>query len=522
MLAKLQRHLEDKLRGDIWRNEVRSRLARPLSATVFSNRAEQLAHDLSAPQLRSESKSPLAFYPYSIEAHDWSRRIGRMYRTHCACDAILTSVRRLAIAIRYFRRVIKPWLVRAHRRRRRAAIRIQRQLRRFLHYKHHVVRPLAVRVVAQLSRLACARARARVVVTTKLRRLVHERRARESHARSRRRVIFRWVAKTRVSLFVHKVWCVRWFHGKRARNLMRLRHETAELEASDAAVHIEYSTIFTTAFGRQLLKKELAAWRTGLKTPATPAVASDRDDAAGVGDSVVRLRQCFSIFDMDGSGALDIEEFELMLSHLRGTVVKAKSANAARDRKRAKLTTAQIRDLFESLDRDGDGVVTCSEFEAWWEAQERSVETSVASGSASVTLLSTGLDQLVLTGHGMLFWLLGKKQQLERKFVKKRLVRKAQDSAKRVLLESWRRDESVKSDETRRCAQCGRCFGLQRDLADHKKHQCRMGAGAWVVDAFEWRKWIREEELRLVEEEEEEEATTSTPNHSDAKSVQDE
>ncbi|GLD94683.1 hypothetical protein PINS_up003307 [Pythium insidiosum] len=231
------------------------------------------------------------------------------------------------------------------------------------------------------------------------------------------------------------------------------------------------------------------------RSSSSAAVVGDMDEAALTRH---RLRQCFQIFDLDGSGALDLDEFQLMLSHLR---------RSDRQQTSVKLTTAQTRDLFEQLDHDGNNRVTIDEFELWWQSQHVNQQQNASSSSASTSYLSTGLDRLVLTGHGVLFWLLGKKQQLEKKFVKKMMVKRAMDSAKHALIMSWARDEAERNaiasnkHKTWRCERCGRRFGLGRDLKEHALLvKCVPDdQKGWTVDTFVMQRWIREEELRLVD-----------------------
>ncbi|TMW58842.1 hypothetical protein Poli38472_006987 [Pythium oligandrum] len=411
-----------------------------------------------------------------------------MYGKHCYRVAVLTHLRRLAVAIRFFRRVIVPWLIKAFRRRRRAAIKIQRCFRRHLHWKQTVLRSFVVRFVNRVIETGLRRVLAGRRIARRLHLQYKEKKRREALARERRRVIYRWVAKTRVCLFVHTVWCVRFFRRRREENLQAIRTEISTLEQSDRDVRVEYSTIFRSAFGRSLLKKELKEWRERVKNQSVPPqVAPDTSESVETGSAIARLRRCFEIFDLDGSGALDLEEFHLMLSYLRN-VLNDKTSN--KPMVRPKLTTAQVRDLFEVLDCDGNGMVTREELESWWTQQQQ----ALSSLSASVSFLATGMNRLVLTGHGMLFWLLGKKQQLERKFVKKLLVKQAMESAKRVLLTQLIQDQS---SETRRCPKCARRFGLIRDW---KEHQADCTANEWMVDTFVLHKWKREEELRLLEE----------------------
>ncbi|KAJ0409381.1 hypothetical protein ATCC90586_001003 [Pythium insidiosum] len=508
MRDRLQQHLQDKIQGNHWQNEVRSRLARPLSATTFCHRDERLDHPLAARRLDVGS-STLQLYPYSVEAHASAAAVARVYRRHRFRQDVLARAREFAVRVRFFRRVVKPQLVLAHRRRRAAAVHIQRRFRCYLHWRRHVLRPFVERYVEATLRQCVRRLAAQRVIIVILRHRLATRRAHEAHVRRREQVVRRWVAKTRVCLFVHLVWCARWLRQQREVNLQRLREEIAALERSDHDVHVEYSTIFKTVFGKTLLKKELSEWRRRVRQSDAQLVSQRLSSKALTADmdeqqlTRHRLRQCFQIFDLDGSGALDLDEFQLMLSHLRRN---------ERQQTAVKLTTAQTRDLFNQLDQDGNNRVTIDEFEQWWHSQHAKQQRDAGSSSASVSYLTTGLDRLVLTGHGVLFWLLGKKQQLERKFVKKMMVKRAMDSAKRALLAAWAKDEAEKhalvstKHKAWRCAHCGRRFGLRRDLLEHALVTNCAGQAhdGWTVDTFAMQRWVREEELRLVDDEEEE------------------
>ncbi|KAE9334753.1 hypothetical protein PF008_g13809 [Phytophthora fragariae] len=216
---------------------------------------------------------------------------------------------------------------------------------------------------------------------------------------------------------------------------------------------------------------------------------------------VLRLRQCFQIFDLDGSGTLDLDEFQLMLSYLRGKKPTQVGRGSVSGQKSApqppKLNAAQVRNLFAELDCDGNGGITCNEFEAWWTKEH---ERAAQSTSASTNFLSRGLDGLLLQSHGLLFWLLGRKQQLERKFVKKLMVGRAMESAKREILhgEIDRERAAGASCGVFRCRSCGRRFGLRRDLDDHVAHECT--STTLAVDTFVLKRWMHQEEFRLLED----------------------
>ncbi|KAL4150243.1 hypothetical protein PRNP1_009647 [Phytophthora ramorum] len=435
MRTKLQAHLEEKIKGSIWENEIRSRLARPLSASTFCSRNEQLRHPLAAAQFASttpdqttKSEPPKALgprqtselprpprFPFSMEAHE-----------------SVNCIRRC--------------------------------------------------------------------------RLKASRRARWEEAARRAAHLRRWVAKTRVSLFVHQTWTDCWFRRKRVVNVDGMKQELAALEASDHDVSLQYTAIFASPLAKGMLKKELALWRIGTQKrtsqKATPSslvnltsIKTDEEPA------IVRLRQCFQIFDLDGSGTLDLDEFQLLLSYLRGkkqTQPNRGSVSGNRPTQPPpKLTQAQTRSLFAELDCDGNGGITCGEFESWW---QREHERAALSTSASTNFLSRGLDGLLLQSHGLLFWLLGRKQQLERKFVKKLMVRRATESARREILHREIDRERVAGllSGVFRCGSCGRRFGLRRDLIDHTGHDC--SSNELVVDTFTLKRWVREEEFRLLQD----------------------
>lgn len=529
MRAKLRSHLEEKIKGDVWQNEVRSRLARPLSATTFCDREERLRHHLSAPQFVAPTQtsqdqegtpSEPRKYPFSAEAHAWTRQIAKCYITMCFRVDILDQVRHMAIAIRVFRRRFIPRFIKWHRERKAAAIIIQRCFRGHTQWRKATLVPLIGRLVSEWIALGLRRAQAKLTVVRNLEILFAVRKKRIREAIRRHWVCIRWVAKTKVCLFVHLVWCVAWFHKKRESNLRVMKHEVQALEQIDASKLAEFQILFKTSMGTKLIKRELAVWRAKVKLANTVrriSVAQKQDDAtlaatttdatsdepqSDFDASIVRLRNCFVAFDLDGSGTLDLDEFQLMISYLRvkdTTIKRNKLGEASRKlSKHAKLSTAQIRGLFEDLDEDGNGRVTCDEFEKWWQKQHEQTSQS-PSTSASSSFLSGGLDKLVLESHGLLFWLLGKKQQLERKFIKKLMIKTAADAAKIEFLQVHMRLET--SPPVRRCEQCGRRFELQRDLIEHAGTGRGCSASQLMVDTFVLKKWIREEEIRLLDDE---------------------
>lgn len=434
-----------------------------------------------------------------------------------------TQVRRLAIAIRVFRRRFIPRFVKWHRERKAAAQVIQRRFREHISWRKDNLLPLVEGLVPVWITLGLRRAQAKLTVVRNLEKLFAARKKRILEAIRRHWVCVRWVAKTKVCLFVHLVWCVAWFRKKRENNLRVMQCEVQAMEQIDAQKHAELQILFKTSMGSKLVKRELTVWRAKVKL-ANMAVrrtsaAQTQDDAdlaayiattdtthdgpqSDFDANLVRLRNCFAAFDLDSSGTLDLDEFQLMISYLRvkdTTITRNKQGVASvKLSKRAKLSTAQIRGLFEDLDEDGSGRVTCEEFETWWQKQHDQV-SQAPSTSASSSFLSGGLDKLVLESHGLLFWLLGKKQQLERKFVKKLMIKAATDTAKTAFLQAQMRLET--SPPVRRCGRCGRRFELQRDLIEHNGRGGGCSASQLMVDTFMVKKWIREEEIRLLDDE---------------------
>ncbi|OWZ07630.1 hypothetical protein PHMEG_00019953 [Phytophthora megakarya] len=500
MRMKLQAHLEEKIKGNIWDNEIRSRLARPLSASTFCARVEQLRHPLCGDQfieLKSPEFKDRPRFPYSLEAHESANCIRRCVLKAWFRIELKIRVRIVAIAIRVLRRRGVPLIIRGFRRRRRAAICIQRYYRRFSRWKSEFLRPFASKNVDIIVRQALKQVGARVLIARTLTALYLARKIALGIARQRARHLRRWAAKTRVSLFIHQIWTVCWFRNKRRTNVGGMKLELSLLESSDHNIHLKYGALFATPFGKDLLKKELGVWRVGARTKAAiKEKPNDNEDAqVGADPAIVRLRQCFQIFDLDGSGTLDLDEFQLMLSYLRGK--KPDQPSKKPSQQPPKLSTAQIRSLFAELDQDGNGSITCCEFESWWTKEH---ERAVLSTSASTNFLTRGLDTLLLQSHGLLFWLLGRKQQLERKFVKKLIVRRAMEKVKLDILQQEIDRERVAGvlSGVFRCTACGRRFGLRRDLIEHIAHECN--STDLVVDTFILKRWMHEEEFRLLED----------------------
>lgn len=524
MRLKLQTYLEAKIQGSIWENEIRSRLARPFSASTFCGGDERLDHLLAARKFtasdepatspstptqssRVGSDSCIRF-PYSVEAHAFSRRIRRCYRQFRFRIDVLDSLRQLAVAIRVLRRRAIPSIVKGFRRCRRATIRIQRRFRRYIGWKERVLRPFVAQQVALWIAQGSLVALARTVIATEMTRLFLMRRERREVAERRARHLRRWSSKTRVCLFVHQVWIVRWLRRTREKNVAVMWKEMQALEAIERSVHTELKAVLATSFGKSLLKKELQAWWKSARSPV-PLDTESRDDADtdatdGESDRFVRLKQCFRVFDFDQSGSLDLDEFDLMLAYLRGKPPHKPGRQLSEAQRRAippRLTTAQVRNLFDDLDVDGNGRITYEELEKWWQAH-MATRSSTSLSSASSSYLSGGLDRLLLQSHGLLFWLLWRKQQLEKKFVKKLMVKRAQDAAKLAYLQEQLQLKEDGRAKVFRCSKCARRFGLRRDLSEHSPASgggCGTGETV-VVDTFVLKKWIHEEEFRLLDE----------------------
>ena len=63
------------------------------------------------------------------------------------------------------------------------------------------------------------------------------------------------------------------------------------------------------------------------------------------------LREAFDFNDSDSNGKIDFVEFMAMLEGLE-----------------AGIDAAQAQIGFESVDTDGDGMISCDEFIEWWRA----------------------------------------------------------------------------------------------------------------------------------------------------------
>ncbi|DAZ97301.1 TPA: hypothetical protein N0F65_009834 [Lagenidium giganteum] len=477
MRAQLHNHVQEQIQGDMWSSEVRSRLARPLSASTFCGRDSPQGNALTAPKFQPnrQSHEPVVYFPYSKLVHDSVRKVARCRAAQKAWLQLLAAARALACKLRFVRRFCFPQLIQSHRRRMKARVAIQRCFRRHHWWKQVTIVPISLEFVSDLVarglKLAWAR---RVIAMTVESWYIREREVRR-HMAWRRRCLHRWVAKTRVCRFVHMVWVVQWFHRKRCLNIEEMERELRMLEQLERQVRVEYDAIFVTNFGKQLLKKEHAIWRATVKAHQQPLLQSTNDSPAA---ALHGLQQCFRLFDLDNSGTMDLDEFQLMLSSLRAQKNKPK---------KRKLTVAQTRDLFESLDEDGNGRISFDEFAAWWEDN-----IPVNSSSAAVTFLANGLESLIVNSRGLLFWLLGRKDQLEKRFVKKLLRKRAMEKQKRDYLDARNQEDT----HGFRCPRCGRRCGLRRDSNDHVKQMCT--DNDVVVDCYILARWVREEKLRVL------------------------
>ncbi|OQS06494.1 hypothetical protein THRCLA_20363 [Thraustotheca clavata] len=89
------------------------------------------------------------------------------------------------------------------------------------------------------------------------------------------------------------------------------------------------------------------------------------------------IRAAFQAFDDDGSGTIDVTEFHELVKSLEGV-----------------LTPDQFQDALKLLDKDGNGVISFEEFEAWWMQQSEDVD-----GDGQVNELEKVLSRLKELGQ---------------------------------------------------------------------------------------------------------------------------
>ena len=63
------------------------------------------------------------------------------------------------------------------------------------------------------------------------------------------------------------------------------------------------------------------------------------------------LRAAFNVFDTDGSGSLSVEELKAVLMRPSGA---------------APMTSAQVQQIIDEFDANGDGELQFEEFASWW------------------------------------------------------------------------------------------------------------------------------------------------------------
>ena len=129
-----------------------------------------------------------------------------------------------------------------------------------------------------------------------------------------------------------------------ADELAWLEKENAFVNESCARAHQELVARLQTAEGKAQLKA--AARRSRTERKQREAAYLQIEDEAERGRR--RLRDRFDMYDMDGSGDIDMHEFKLILSELC-----------------LPLDAAQLQAEFDRIDADGSGSIEFDEFEAW-------------------------------------------------------------------------------------------------------------------------------------------------------------
>ncbi|KAF0719370.1 Aste57867_1091 [Aphanomyces stellatus] len=470
MRMKLDLHLREKLRGNIWQDEVRSRLARPLDATSFVNRAELLDHaatsqSMAAFECAAPRDSPAIElqHPYSAAAHTWSSMIYRCYNTSRNRYLMKQALKRLVNAIRFlqdffaFRVHCKAcpsttrdvdWLCPQVKARRERAVRslvarrIQRPIRRYLAKKH-----------ASAIRVQCLWRRLQAKNALHARRKMHHaastisRIARNFMWSQRRRMAQALRIQTRAKLFLWRL------HRKQA-EAARLALEVAAMAVAEKKAVQACMAHMQTKQGKAELKFERKRMKDeAKKRPKTAAPDAPMDL------ETLAIRHSFDAFDTDGSGKLnhiyfvvggcdhsvttgsiELDELRLLMSEL-GIPISERELVAG----------------FQEMDADGSGSIGFDEFAAWW----KSDVTKPGHANAHMALL-----RLKLRGQSLLKKITGAEAMAQ---AAKRITMREKTHAKAIARKAFRESQPP----TCYCHVCFLSFALEEQWLHHvKHHQC--------------------------------------------------
>ncbi|MFJ8043221.1 EF-hand domain-containing protein [Kitasatospora sp. NPDC096147] len=109
-------------------------------------------------------------------------------------------------------------------------------------------------------------------------------------------------------------------------------------------------------------------------------------------EAIQRAALVFKVFDVNGNGVLDVQDFDLMTR--RVSAVAGDSADEERQALADSLS-AYWQVLADALDTDGDGVISPAEFEGFVLDAERFAPTASAFADALATLGDPDGDGLI-------------------------------------------------------------------------------------------------------------------------------
>ncbi|ETV99183.1 hypothetical protein H310_07977 [Aphanomyces invadans] len=435
MRRKLEAHLMQKMAGNLWHDEVRSILARPLDATVFVNRVEQLDHGNTSQRFVGlECRGPRleGLYPYSNHAHGCARMIYRCYKKSCDRQRMQSHLRQLVVATRLLQDFFR---FRVHclvkRRRVRAvqsivARRLQSQMRSYLKVKQSSARQIQCRWrQAQANKVLMHRRRVHRAATT-----IH--RVGKQFVWNQRR---RNVLAVRIQRF-GRAWL--WRRWRRRAEASRREAEMDRIKASSKAATAECMAFLMTAQGKVDLKRELRRMKENEKLAKKQMHVAARSVVKKDDLETMAIRHSFEAFDTDGSGSIELDELRLLLSEL-GIPISERELIAG----------------FQEMDTDGSGAIDFDEFAAWW-------KTGLTAGKAKTQMI---LLRLKLRGQSMVKRITGAEARAQ---AAKHIVNRRRFEAMMAARDAFRKAYPP----VIHCHMCQAPFGLERDWFLHTRHHC--------------------------------------------------
>ncbi|KAH9128278.1 hypothetical protein AeMF1_001540 [Aphanomyces euteiches] len=436
MRDKLQQHLREKCQGTIWQDEVRSRLARPLDATAFVDRSEQLLHSATSQSLADfqVGDANVLLYPYSTEAHKCASKIARCYLASCARVRLRVCLHQLRCAIRFLQDVLRFRVHCKIQYRRRQAVksifarRIQRSLRFHLSTKH----ALATRIQ---SLWRVARAKKWLLWEKKL----HL--AAASIGRAAKRYV--WLQKhrhgqaTRIQIQV-KAWL--WRLHRRYAETVRAELEAQAVELAAKVAVQKCMEYLLTPDGKAAVKRERLVMKEEMKRAGPLAQAAHE---ASMDLETLAIRNSFDAFDTDGSGHLDLAEFRLVVSSLG-----------------VPISESELLVGFQEMDTDGSGTIEFDEFAQWW----RTGLTTSGPNTAKRTQMA--LLRLKLRGQSFVKRITGAE-------AKARAAKRITTRQKHQAMMDARQTFRLLNPPACVCHGCSTCFALEREWFLHRvRHGC--------------------------------------------------